>query len=175
MTHTVLLLALGLLGCVLGSGTVTTGPSTPTDSGEAPEEETLENRLSNGGFEQGESWWRPSGYANHAWSKNGDAIHGSSATFQALEGERAQKIWGFYSGSVPNDAEHGLSLGELSEGDSHVFSIQALTPSDDGVDGGSAARLFVRYRDAAGTVLEERSSESVNQDTERDTWQELRI
>ena len=175
MTHAVLLLALGLLGCHRGTGTHTTGPSTPADSGEASKEETLENRLSNGGFEQGESWWRPSGYANHAWSKSGDAIHGSSATFQALEGERAQKIWGFYSGSVPNDTEHGLSLGELTEGDRHVFSIQALTPTDDGVNGGSAARIFVRYRDASGTVLEERSSAPVDQDSERDTWQELRV
>lgn len=168
------LLLLGPLGCVKRSAPAPSEIVTPTDTGDS-EVTPLENRLVNGGFEQGESWWRPSGYANHNWAKTGDGIYQSSASFQAFEGERAQKVWGFYSGSVPNDSEHGLSLSELSAGDQHVFSAQIFTPTDDGIGGGSQATLFLRYRDAGGVVLAEETSAPLNQDSERDTWSELRI
>lgn len=137
--------------------------------------EPLPNLLANGGFEQGESWWRPSGYANHAWARTGDAIYQSDATFTAIEGERAQKIWGFYAGDVPNDSAHGLTLGDLTAGDTHVVTAQAFTAADDGVAGGSAAVLFVRYVDANGSVLLEQVSAPIDADTERDAWHELRV
>ncbi len=133
------------------------------------------NLLANGGFELGESWWRPAGYASHAWAQTGDTIYDSSETFTAVEGERAYKIWGLYTGSVPNDSEHGLTLTDLTGGDAQVFSAQAFTPSDDAVSGGSEAVLFLRYLDEDGGVLEEHLSDPVDEDFSRDVWQELAV
>ncbi|MFT5686758.1 MAG: beta-glucanase (GH16 family) [Myxococcota bacterium] len=147
--------------------------TTPEDTG--PDTESLSNRLLNGGFESGETWWRPSGYANHAWATTGDAIHNSDTTFTAHAGDHAQKIWGLYAGAVPNDAEHGLTLTDLTPGDVHVLTAQAFTHPDDAVDGGSEAVLFLRYLDASGALIEEVTSEPVDADFERGAWQELRI
>ena len=151
-----------------------------TDSGEPPDGEdtgggTSANLLANGGFELGESWWRPAGYASHAWAQTGDTIYESSETFTAVEGVRAYKIWGLYTGSVPNDSEHGLTLTDLTGGDAQVFSAQAFTPSDDAVSGGSEAVLFLRYLDEDGGVLVEHLSDPVDEDFSRDAWQELRV
>jgi len=136
---------------------------------------SLTNRLVNGGFESGETWWRPSGYVSHAWATTGDAIYGSDETFAALEGSHAEKIWGLYTGSVPNDSEHGLTLIELTPGDAHVLTAQAFTHAADAVGGGSSAVLFLRYLDASGALVEEHTSAPVDSTFEPSLWQELRI
>ena len=147
-----------------------------TDGNDATDgTDPLDNRLANGGFEQGESWWRPAGAPSHAWARTGDPIHASSATFTAAEGERAQKIWGLYAGSVPNDSEHGLTLTDLTPGDVHAFSALAFTHADDAVSGDSAARLFLRYRDATGSLLAEHTSEPIDPTVAPDTWHRLAI
>ena len=137
--------------------------------------DALENRLLNGGFERGETWWRPGGAPSHAWARTGDAIHLSSATFTAAEGTHAQKLWGLYAGAVPNDSEHGLTLTDLTPGDTHAFSAQVFTHADDAVSGGSAAVLFLRYRDAAGALLDEHTSRPIDAAFTRDLWQPLVI
>ena len=152
------------------SSTTDDPSSTPDD--QAP---TSVNLLANGGFELGATWWRPAGFTSHAWARTGDPIHQSSDTFTALKGDHAQKIWGFYSGSVPNDSEHGLTLVDLTAGDTHTVSVQAFTAADDAVAGGSEAVVFLRYRDAAGAVVAEHTSTAVDEDFPRNTWQELRV
>ncbi len=176
----VLLCVLLWLGCSSeGDGSVTSEPDTDigTDTGTGTDTDTgtLVNRLANGGFESGETWWRPSGYANHDWATTGDAIYGSDDTFTALAGEHAEKIWGLYTGSVPNDAEHGLTLIGLTPGDAHVLTAQAFTHPADAVGGGSSAVLFLRYLDASGALVEEHTSAPVDADFEAGLWQELRI
>ncbi|MDP6933710.1 MAG: hypothetical protein QGG40_12380, partial [Myxococcota bacterium] len=149
-----------------------TGDSSGADDtgSEAPS-----NILVNGGFELGETWWRPSGYANHAWSRTGDQIHQSTATFSAYEGEYAQKVWGFYDGEVPNESEHGLTLVDLTAGDTHRVSARVLTPTDDAVSGGNEARLFLRYLDEHGGVLTQVVSETIDADTPPDAWHLLEL
>ena len=152
------------------TGTDTLG-TTPTDT-----TETLENRLANPGFELGESWQRPAGYVNHAWSATGDAIYNSTDTFTALEGTHAEKIWGFYSGTVPNDSEHFLALTDLTPGDTHTFTVEALTHEDDAVSGGSHAELFLRFTSSDGAVIAEHTSAvRIDADTERSTWIPLTV
>ena len=143
---------------------------TGSDTGAEPEVE-LTNLLANPGFELGESWWRPAGYVNHEWATNGDGIFGSSATFTAREGSHAQKIWGLYAGDVPNDSEHGLTLTDITAGDTHTFSVWALTHADDALTGGSEAVAFLRFTDASGAVLAEYTRALV----EVGDWTELLI
>ena len=163
-----------LLACTAGSSSVK--PDAPVDTAPAPDTQpVLENRLANPGFELGETWDRPSGYANHHWARTGDAIHQSASTFTAYEGERAQKIWGLYTGDVPNDAEHSLRLSELSAGDEHVFSAKVFTAADDAVSGGSEAVLFVRYLDEAGNLVAEHTSAPVDEAFPRDSWETLSV
>lgn len=154
--------------------------SGPTDAGVADAaadggQVVLQNRLANPGFEQGESWWRPSGYVNHNWAATGDPVHNSNQTFDALEGARAQKVWGSYSGTVPNTSELGLDLAELTPGDAHVFSAQLFTHPDDRLSAGSTAQLFLRYLDAGGAVLEEASSPVFDAQTAPGVWHEASV
>ena len=172
----------GLVGC-------SDEPSTPVDTDEDTVDsdssaidtdtdtqvDTPFNRLDNGGFEQGETWWRPSGVTNRAWARTGDGIHQSSETFTAYEGDYAQKVWGLYAGSVPNDSEHGLTLTDLTPGDAHAVSARLLTAADDAISGGSEAVLFLRYLDARGDVLLERTSDPIDQNSQADTWMLLQV
>ncbi len=135
----------------------------------------LENRLANPSFEQGETWWRTGGAVHHAWARTGDRIYGSDATFTALEGNAAEKIWGLYAGTVPNDSEHGLTLTELTPGDVHTFSIRAMTASPDVLTGGTAAVAFLRYTDATGNVLLEVTSDPIDQTSATDSWHTLSV
>lgn len=164
-----------LSACVARNTPPVTEPQPGQDSGEADTPDPLPNLLANGGFELGETWQRPSGYANHNWAQSGDGIYQSSARFTAYEGQRAQKIWGFYSGEVPNQSEHKLSLEDLTPGDTHRFSVQAFTPVDDAVRGGSQALLFLRFLDADGAVLAEQLSAPVDVDFARDVWALLEL
>lgn len=165
------------LGCSADDVVEPVSPGSEESPGAEDDTEAvpLTNRLANGGFEAGETWWRPSGYANHAWATTGDAIYSSDDTFTAFEGSHAEKIWGLYTGSVPNESEHGLTLIELTPGDAHVLTAQAFTHPDDAVSGGSSAVLFLRYLDASGALLDEVTSAPVDGDFERGLWQELRI
>lgn len=135
----------------------------------------LENRLANPGFELGETWWRAGGALNHDWARSGDPVHGSDASFTALAGERSQKIWGLYAGEMPNDSEHGLTLGDLTPGDAHVFSVEVMSAAGDALAGGTEAVLFLRYTDAAGAVLAEATSEPFGGESPTDMWQALRV
>jgi beta-glucanase (GH16 family) len=166
----------GLIGCP--------DPSEPADTqddvvdvdtagteSEGTDVETQSNRLANGGFELGASWWRPSGVTNHDWVRTGDAIHDSAETFVAS----AQKFWGMYAGSVPNTSEHGLTLTDLTALDTHVVTARALTAADDAVLGGSEAVLFLRYLNSGGDVLSEQTSLPVDDDFPKDLWEELRV
>lgn len=132
--------------------------------------DTLENRLSNPGFELGESWWRPSGFVSHSWARTGDPIYQSSETFSAPSGEHSQKIWGLYTGTVPNDSEHGLTLTELTAGDTHTVSLSAMTHPDDAVSGDNHLVVFLRFSDASGAVLAEHTSERLDAATPAGSW-----
>ncbi len=148
--------------------------SSTEDSGETQE---LENRLANPGFELGESWWRSSGGApSHAWATTGETIHDSDQLFEALEGSHAQKIWGLYSGTVPSDIEHGLTIVELTAGDEHRFAVHALSHSHDFLSDDNHAIAFLRYLDADGVVLlEVASTERMDRDSAADSWHELEV
>ncbi len=135
----------------------------------------LDNRLVNGGFELGESWTRPAGFVNHAWAATGDPIYDSPDSFSAYEGGHSEKFWGLYWGELPNDSEQGLSLVDLSEGDTHVLSAMVFTASDDAIGDGTRAVLFLQYLDADGAVIEDVTSDPVDGTWPRDTWQALRV
>lgn len=169
------LMTMGCASTPAGSTRTDTAAAVDTHSGVDDTETSLPNLLANGGFELGESWSRPAGFTNHAWAKTGDAIYQSSETFSAFEGLYSFKIWGFYSGDVPNDSEQGLTLVDLTAGDEHVVSVQAFTAEDDAVSGGNAAVVFLRYYDGNGTLIEEHTSGPVDADFPRDVWQELRV
>ena len=186
------LVTIGLFGLTACSGSDTqkdtdTGPIPPPpeetgdtdgqDTGKGTPKDPLSNRLTNPGFELGETWSRnQGGYVNQTWAKTGDSIHESSATFTAREGERALKIWGSYSGEVPNDSETGLSLTALTEGDTHTFTIEALTHADDALSAGNTATTFLRYFDGSGVEIVEYTSDIViDETTEGSTWHTLTV
>lgn len=158
-------------GADAADGTDGTDGSDGADGTEPPQE----NRLANPGFELGETWWRDGGAPNHAWVQTGDAIYGSSNTFTALEGERALKIWGLYAGAVPNDSEHGLTLTDLTPGDRHRFSVQALMASPDVLTGGTQAVAFLRFTNASGGLITEVLSEPIDGDRAADAWHTLSV
>ena len=126
-----------------------------TDTDTDTDADTVE-LLANPGFEQGETWWnQANGTLNHAWSRTGENIYGSSATFTAHEGVAAYKVWGRYADSVPNDSEHGLNLTELTPGDTLEFSAYMMTHADDQLTSGNHAALFVRFLDDTGATHSE--------------------
>ncbi len=117
------------------------------------------NRLANPGSELGETWRRPAGWVNHQWSRAGERVYESDATFAAREGRYALKIWGHYSGGVvPNDSEHSSVVTDLTPSDEHVFSAHGFTHADAQISGGNQVLLFVRYLDSAGSVLAQSTS-----------------
>jgi len=131
--------------------------------------------LANPGFELGETWWtQANGTRNHDWSRTGDPIYESSATFTALEGMAAYKVWGRYADSVPNDSEHGLDVGSLTPGDTLTWAVQAFTHRDDRVSGGNEMVLFVRFYTESGAehsvVL---GTAVVDEATTADAWHAL--
>ena len=153
------------------TGTTGTSTGTTTDTtGTTPA-----GLLANGGFESGASWWRPSGYTHHEWATTGDPIYESPGTFTAFEGRHALKLWGFYSGSVPNDSEHGLDLEGITPGDTHSVVAQVYQHPDDAMAGGNAAVLFLRFLDDSGAVLAEVTSGDVDGSTSAGVWHERSV
>ena len=174
-------LAILLSGCVKDSPSTssktTTLPTSVTTEPATSQPTALTNRLKNGGFERGESWSRTAtGFTNTEWATTGDTIYESTATFIALAGDHAQKIFGNYSGSVPNDSAVRLHIEDLTIGDMHEFTVQAMTHEDDRVSQGNHATAFLRFTDEKGSLLVEYlSKQTIDENSETSVWRTLHV
>lgn len=108
----------------------------------------------NPGFERGTSWRRtPATATAFAWSRTGDPIHESDATFAAHEGRAALKLWGAYDGTYPNTQLHAQEFDGAVAGDTVTVRGHLFTHEDDALARGNAAAVVAIALDEGGTEL----------------------
>ena len=147
-------------------------------------EETAEpvvNLLTNAGFETLNgtvpSDWLifPSNLTNYATESTGSGIFNSptGATFTALEGNSALKLYGQFTGG--ENATPVYQELATSEGETHTFSVSAFSHVDDPLSGSNQLTVDLVYFDASYNFFGLTSSTVFDSSMADSTWHSLSV
>jgi hypothetical protein len=115
----------------------------------------------------GDSGWY--GFNGAVVANTNDYYFGSSTQVSVVDGTNAVQIY-----SVGPDSYNGIYQDRpATPGEVYTASCWFLTPFDDSIGGNNVCYLEVQFRDAAGNVLVQYSSDRITSSTPTDTWIQL--
>jgi len=134
--------------------------------------QAVTNYLIDPGIEQGfafdaDSRWYS--FNGAVVASTNDYYFGSSTHVSVVDGTNAVQIY-----SAGPDSYNGIFQDRpASRGEVYTASCWFLTPFDDSIGGNNICYLEVQFRDAAGNVLVQYSSDTITSATSTDTWIQL--